>query len=147
VQEFSKGLKTMMNQSEDYAEMNDVVIIDEERVQLFETLLESFMLNLLEFFQTIVNLNIPELKYNNLVEVFDNNLFDLLEIIAVNIVRIPGNLRKKMSLFLLQLSAQDTKEVRARERLKAQEILEKNNIKEEQFAPPEQTKSSIVPFF
>jgi hypothetical protein len=103
VQEFMLSVKTLLDQSEEYAEMADVMVVSESFCEVFEILVENYVLSLAEVFEEMAELDIQEQGYPNFSEVLQTNLDLVLDILDKSISKFSVELRRKFTVLVSKL--------------------------------------------
>ena len=104
IDEFDEGIKTLLDQSEDYAQMADVLIINEMMCVPFETVLEKYLAKISEFFETVVALELPEFCFESLSGKFEKNVRSILNILDPTLPKLSIDMRKKFATLAENIS-------------------------------------------
>lgn len=128
VQEFALSVKTLLDQSEEYAEMSDVVVISESSCEIFEVLVENYVLKLGEIFEEMADLEILEQQYLSFATSLNQSLLTILEILEKSISKFSVELRKRFTSFLTKIIKSPSVKYFPDLKTSAEEIERKHNL-------------------
>ena len=103
VAEFDAAVKTILDQSEDYSEMAEIVVLSENSCQVFETMVEKYAGKLAKMFEEIVQLGLEEREYSGLASVIESNMLKVLVIIDKNLAKVLTELNHRVRSLVIKI--------------------------------------------
>jgi hypothetical protein len=126
--EFEVGIKTLLDQSEDYTDLQDVIIVQEHECDVYNHIVENYLFKLADIFETLVAMNIPELKFDNLAEIFQRNLDRILVLLDQNIAKMSISCRKRFSQLVINISKTPHDDISVKQIASAKTLFNKHCI-------------------
>jgi hypothetical protein len=142
VSEFEAAIKTILDQSEDYAEMADVIVVSEHSVEVFDISAEQYAIKLADLFEELAQLDLEEKQYYTLTADLEAGLTQVLCIIDRNIGKVLVDLQTKLSKVVRTIRKSQTDKSKDSLRVKAEEIEQKNNLAFDLFLKQREVKHS-----